>query len=152
MPVPLPVKIASAVLNIVVVLAGLRNVFAPGEPIPLPDDNLFQAHFHGEPPSDSKMAWIFQLFGSFMLMSAFAKLTVVFGHSEGTFLRQQLLFVFGCLDLVCARVVFSYDGFGEKTFDVLGGFGILHAIEGVAFISDAIFRERVAKDAKVKAP
>ena len=98
------------------------------------------------------MAWIFQLFGSFMLMSAFAKLTVVFGHSEGTFLRQQLLFVFGCLDLVCARVVFSYDGFGEKTFDVLGGFGILHAIEGVAFISDAIFRERVAKDAKVKAP
>jgi len=152
MLVPLHVKIVSAVVNTVVIIAGLRNVFAPGVPIPgWTGDILFQAHFHEEPGSDPKMGYIFQLFGSFMLMAAFAKLIFVFGYSEGTFLRRQLIFAFGCLDLVCARAVLNYDGFGDKTFEIVGGFGILHALEGIAFLSDAIFRKRLVKGRKDKA-
>ena len=141
---PLHIKVISALLNSVVVIAGVRNIVAPGVPVVLiPEDDVFQLHFHSG--KDSKMAFIFQLFGCFMLMAASTKFIVVFGHVEGTFLRQKLLIALGAVDLVTAAVVLMYKGLPAA---VTMGFAVLHGIEGAAFLFDAAFRSRRVKEAK----
>ena len=43
---PLHVKAVSALLNSVVVIAGVRNILAPGVPVAfIPEDDVFQLHF-----------------------------------------------------------------------------------------------------------
>ena len=45
---PLHVKAVSALLNSVVVIAGVRNILAPGVPVALiPEDDVFQLHAAG---------------------------------------------------------------------------------------------------------
>ena len=147
MPPPLHVKAVSALLNSVVAIAGVRNILAPGVPVALiPEDDVFQLHFHGDGKvKDAKMAFIFQLIGCFMLMAACTKFIVVFGHVEGTFLRQKLLFALGAVDLVTAAVVLMYKGMPES---VTMGFSVLHGLEGAVFLLDAAFRSRKVKGAK----
>lgn len=54
---PLHVKIISGLLNAVFCVAGLRNVVAPGTPVAvIPEDDVFQQHFHGAPHRDSRTA------------------------------------------------------------------------------------------------
>ena len=144
---PLHVKAVSALLNSVVVIAGVRNILAPGVPVALiPEDDVFQLHFHGDGKvKDTKMAFIFQLFGCFMLMAACTKLIMVFGHVEGTFLRQKLLFALGAVDLVTAAVVLMYK---DIPASVTMGFAVLHGLEGAVFLLDAAFRSRTVKGAK----
>ena len=71
-----------------------------------------------------------------MIATAGAKLTTVV-YDEGTFLRQKLFFVHGVVDLLLAFTVFNYKATGT---DVTGGFVLLHALEGAAFLHDALTR------------
>ena len=149
---PLHVKAISALLNTVVMIAGARNVFMPGTPvIVIPEDDAFQEHFFKLPVAmeimRSKMTFIFQLFGCFMLMAASTKLIMVFTTKEGTFLRQKLFFALGTVDLLTAAVVLMYKGMPQS---VTMGIAGLHALEGVAFLADAAFRVRPVKDEKKK--
>lgn len=144
---PIHVKAVVGLLNAIVIAAGVRNVLVPGTPIPIPEDDVFQAHFHGKTGSDQKMAFVFQLLGAFFLLAAVAKLIATFGNAEGTFLRQKLFLAFGALDLVVAAIVFQYDALPRS---VLGGFAALHLLEGAAFLEDALFRARPVKGATKK--
>ena len=56
---PLHVKVIAGVLNTVLTIAGIRNIIAPGTPVPIiPEDDVFQRHFHGDVPgADPKIAW-----------------------------------------------------------------------------------------------
>ena len=140
---PLHIKIISAVLNTVITIAGVRNIVAPGTPVVvIPEDDVFQQHFHGAPGTDAKMAWVFQLLGACFLMVAATKLITVFGQAEGTFLRQKLFAVLGVGDIVIAILAFRYKAMPPS---VLGGFAVLHGLEGTAFLADALFRERPLK-------
>ena len=142
---PLHVKVISLALNVQMLSAGLRNVFSTGTPLRnIPEDAAFQEFFHGT--KDAKMAFIFQCFGVLMATVSVAKLTTVFAQTEGTFLRQKLFFVFGLSDLAFAYVMRSYDGLEAS---VTQGFVALLALEGVAYVCDAIFRSRPTK-AKAK--
>eukprot|EP00620_Florenciella_sp_RCC1587_P016772 CAMPEP_0182558226 /NCGR_PEP_ID=MMETSP1324-20130603/1854_1 /TAXON_ID=236786 /ORGANISM="Florenciella sp., Strain RCC1587" /LENGTH=144 /DNA_ID=CAMNT_0024770393 /DNA_START=44 /DNA_END=478 /DNA_ORIENTATION=- len=140
---PIHIKLISGVLNTIVLIAGIRNMVAPGTPlVVIPEDDIFQAHFGAA--SDPKMAHVFQLFGVFMIMAACTKHVTVFGHSEGTFLRKKLFFVLGLADIACAAIVFQYNAPGSK------GFAVLHGLEGVAFIADAALRKRLVKTGSKK--
>ena len=138
---PIHVKVIAGLLNTVLTIAGVRNIVAPGTPVPvIPEDDKFQAHFHGD--GDPKMAWVFQLLGVCFLMVASVKFIVVFGQVEGTFLRQKLFFALGACDLVVAALTFRYSGLPQS---VIGGFAILHGLEGTAFLADASLRARPVK-------
>lgn len=142
MTVPVHVQLISGVLNAVVLIAGVRNIVKPGVPVVvIPDDDVFQLHFHGAAGSNAKMAFVFQLLGGFMLMAAATKLIAV-RHAEGTFLRQKLFFALGALDLAVAAVVFAYDALPKSA---TAGFAALHALEGAAFLADAMMRDRPVK-------
>ena len=134
---PQHVKVISVATNAAVLLMGARNVFATGTALPIPGDDKFLAHFGGS----SSTAFLMQLFGLFMIATAGAKLTTVV-YDEGTFLRQKLFLVLGVVDLLLAFTVFNYKALGT---DVTGGFVLLHALEGAAFLHDALTRERKVK-------
>ena len=134
---PQHVKVISVATNAAVLLMGARNVFATGTALPIPGDDKFLAHFGGS----SSTAFLMQLFGLFMIATAGAKLTTVV-YDEGTFLRQKLFLVLGVVDLLLAFPVFNYKALGT---DVTGGFVLLHALEGAAFLHDALTRERKVK-------
>ena len=104
-----------------------------------PEDDVFQLHFGAA--TDPKMAFIFQLFGCCLGAVSAAKLVVVFGHREGTFLRQKLLFVFGAFGIALGKVVYGYSGLG---LSVTGGFALMQAVEGAAMVADAL-RPRPSK-------
>ena len=65
---PIHVKVIACVVNTFVLIAGVRNIAAPGVVVPvIPEDAAFQAHFHPEPgyfsADDPRMAFVFQLLG-----------------------------------------------------------------------------------------
>ena len=133
----------TAIANVVPLLAALRNIFLTGVPLSfIPSDDIFQAHFHGNPPSNEKMKYVFRLFGVCLLFAVLGKVVTVFGHHEGTYLRQKLLFTFGCLDLAFAYLVLDYSGFPPY---VVVGFAGMLAFEGVVFVADAVLRRREPK-------
>jgi len=139
LPRPLLSLISFVVDGLGLVVAA-RNVFAPGTPLSfIPEDDVFQLHFGAA--SDPKMAFIFQLFGCCLGAVSAAKLVVVFGHREGTFLRQKLLFVFGAFGIALGKVVYGYSGLG---LSVTGGFALMQAVEGAAMVADAL-RPRPSK-------
>ena len=125
-------------------VAGLRNVFFTGVPTSIiPEDKAFQVHFHGtQPGSDPKMALIFQMMGVGLLGLAYTKIVSIFVHNEGTFLRQKLFFGLGVLDFIMAYVVYTYEHLPPS---VLNGFAGMHAVEGIALLCVAIFKERPVK-------
>lgn len=88
------------------------------------------------------MAFAFQFIGILMLMLAATKLITVFGSVEGTYLRQKLMLALGCGDLVFAALVFRYDGLPRSA---TGGFMLMLALEGAAFVADAVLRPRKEK-------
>jgi hypothetical protein len=131
-----------------VLCAGLRNIIAPGLPIPvIPEDEAFQVHFHGKPGSDPKMALIFQMMGVGLCGLAYTKIVSIFVHNEGTFLRQKLFFGLGMLDFVMAYVVHSYKALPPSVMD---GFAAMHAIEGLALLAVAFFKNRPVKPRSTK--
>ena len=143
---PMHIKVITALLQSTGLIAGVRNVVAPGTSLFfMPFDDTFQSHFKFTP----EFTWITQLFGCFMLMVSTTKLITVFGHVEGTFLRKKLFIALGIIDLLTAVIIGMYDGLPMK---VTGGFAVLHGLEGLAFLADAFLRPRPLKAVKKKYP
>ncbi len=131
---------AAAVVTGFVLIAGIRNVAAPGMALPIiPEDSAFQDHFHD---GSRKVEFLFQMLGVCFCAMALNKLIAVFTTPESTFLRQKLFFTYGLCDLAMAIVVFQYKGL---PMGVTGGFAAMHAIEGAAFLHDALMRKRAVK-------
>ena len=61
--------------------------------------------------------------------------------TAGKLMARQLWHL-GVADLLLAFTVFNYKGLGT---DVTGGFVLMHALEGAAFLHDALTRERKVK-------
>lgn len=159
---PVHLKAIAAVLNAVLLIAGLRNILSPGTPVPIiPGDDAFQSHFFPAPTVDGggwfkpaktedasaseKMAWIFQLLGANFVMLASTKLVTVFCHAEGTFLRKKIFIALGAADLMVAALILSYKALDAS---VLGGVAAMHALEGAVFLYDALIRPRPVKGKK----
>ena len=102
------VKAVAGVVNGFVLIAGIRNVAAPGMALPIiPEDDTFQDHFHD---GSRKVEFLFQMLGVCFCAMALNKLIAVFTTPESTFLRQKLFFTYGLCDLAMAIVVFQYKG------------------------------------------
>mmetsp|Transcript_34416 Transcript_34416/g.103708 ORF Transcript_34416/g.103708 Transcript_34416/m.103708 type:complete len:156 (-) Transcript_34416:27-494(-) len=146
---PIHVKVIACVVNTFVLIAGVRNIAAPGVVVPvIPEDAAFRAHFHPEPgyfsADDQRMAFVFQLLGVGFVFMALSKFVCVFTTPESTYLRQKLFAVAGLCDLAMASVVYMYDGLPKS---VTGGFAAMHAAEGLVLLVDAAFRPRPVKAA-----
>ena len=137
---PAHVKAVAGIVNGMVLIAGIRNVAAPGMALPIiPEDSAFQDHFHD---GSRKVEFLFQMLGVCFCAMAFNKLVAVFTTPESTFLRQKLFFTYGLCDLAMAAVVVQYKGL---PMSVTGGFAAMHAVEGAAFLHDALLRKRAVK-------
>ena len=142
---PLHVKAIAGIVNSMVLIAGIRNVAAPGMALPIiPEDSAFQDHFHD---GSRKVEFLFQMLGVCFCAMAFNKLVAVFTTPESTFLRQKLFLTYGLCDLAMAAVVAQYKGL---PMSVTGGFAAMHAVEGAAFLHDALMRKRAVKKAAGK--
>jgi len=98
-------------------------------------------------PVEGVMLALEQTWGAFTITIAFAKLITVFSNtSEGTFLRRDLLAMFGAMNLVVAylfnmHLAFLKQKYGFDTYP----FVILLSIEGLVYLGDAVLRERKVK-------
>ena len=71
---PTYIKVVVGLASVIPLIAGVRNIVAPGTPLSfIPEDDVFQAHLHGS-PKDPRMAYVFQLFGCCLLYAVAAKL------------------------------------------------------------------------------
>ena len=60
---PTYIKAVVGLASVIPLIAGVRNIVAPGTPLSfIPEDDVFQAHLHGS-PKDPRMGYVFQLFG-----------------------------------------------------------------------------------------
>ena len=98
-------------------------------------------------PVDGVMLCILQAWGILCLTIALLKLTTVFTHtSEGTFLRRNLLIVFGVCNIAFAasfykNAPFIYDNYGADNTP----YAALLTLEGVVYLADALLRPRKIK-------
>ena len=163
---------------------GLRDLFAPGTPLPFPgDDKLMLVLLSGSNQSlptlsprltaRSLRSRIEQMFGSaktkkdglvaapvegvflfleqfvgvLLITIALAKLSTIFTHTqESTFLRRNLLLVFGLTDLLAAYYGYLHSAFMMDTYgaDIRPYIGIF-AVEGLSYVHDALLRKRKVK-------
>ena len=143
---PTYIKVVVGLASVIPLIAGVRNIVAPGTPLSfIPEDDVFQAHLHGS-PKDPRMAYVFQLFGCCLLYAVAAKLLLAFGHSEGTYLRRQIMVAYGVLDFVFAYLAYDYWPAAQKS--VVAGFALMHCVEGSVFLGDALLRPRPVKIGK----
>ena len=123
---PPHVKAVAGIVNGFVLIAGIRNVAAPGMALPIiPEDDTFQAHFHD---GSRKVEFLFQMLGVCFCAMALNKLIAVFTTPESTFLRQKLFFTYGLCDLAMAFVVFQYKGL---PMSVTGGFAAMQPLKAL---------------------
>ena len=100
-------------------------------------------------PPENPLLMIEQLFGMFLITVALAKLTTVFGHSEGTFLRRNLFVMFGICSLGTAFIFNLHNTFIKTTYgaDATTWIALL-GVEGLAYLVDAFTRPRASKAKK----
>ena len=72
--------------------------------------------------------------------------SIAFGHSEGTYLRRQIMVAYGALDFVFAYLAYDYWPPAQKS--VVAGFALMHCVEGSVFLGDALLRPRPVKIGK----
>ena len=98
---------------------------------------------------ENPLLMIEQLFGMFLITIAIAKLTTVFGHSEGTFLRRNLFVMFGVCSLGTAFIFNAHNAYLKTTYgaDATPWIAVL-AAEGLAYLIDALTRPRASKAKK----
>jgi len=85
------------------------------------------------------------ILGFALLTLVASKLTTLFSGKEGTYLRRNLLIVFGAMDIVMATSLLRF----ERGFKVSGasikGLCLLTFTEGAVFLYDAFVRPRPRK-------
>ena len=159
LPVGWHVKLVVAAVSAIVATMGLRDVFAPGAPLPFPGDDLLMPARWGEPPLPSAQLLTVQFTGILLVavagIKAFAVFTnpeegtVVIVVEEGRFLRNLFL-VFSAIDFAIAALWYAH----EPTLKASGASGVpfaaMLAIEGLVFAADAAYRTylKMAGDGK----
>ena len=156
MPLPVHVRAICAATNVVFLVVGLRDVFAPGVPLPgAPGDDRAMLMWGSvktkkdglvAAPVEGVMLFLEQVMGCMLITAALAKLVAVFSHSESTFLRRNLLVSFGLTDLLTASFVYSHSEYAMSTYGAdLMPYVVIMVVEGLAFLYDALMRERKVK-------
>jgi hypothetical protein len=158
--VPTHVKVVVALTSALLVAAGSRDIFYPGMGLPgLPDDDkTIKAVFGAQPVGScgkkevgcvpGRMLFVSQCWGAMVVTIALTKLTTVFSHLEGTFLRRNLFGVLGLSDVVFAYIIHSHEAYFNSQ-DASGmGFMAAFAVEGLVLLHDALTRPRAPKKAK----
>ena len=154
--VPLHVKIIIGLSSAVALTAGLRDIFMPGTGLPLPDDDKNIAAVFGVPPVGAcgkkalgcvpgRMLFLSQGWGAMVATLALVKLVAVFSHPEGTFLRRNLFATLGGGSVALAAIIYSHEAYFNSQGASAMGFAILHAVEGLVLLYDALLRPRAAK-------
>ena len=99
-------------------------------------------------PVEGVMLALCQTWGVFVLTVAAVKLTTVFTHQEGTFLRKNLLIVLGLANLLMAYFFYVNRAitaaFGADNMPYVA----MMSLEGGLFLYDALMRERKMKKVK----
>uniref|UniRef100_A0A7S4AN10 Uncharacterized protein n=1 Tax=Pseudo-nitzschia australis TaxID=44445 RepID=A0A7S4AN10_9STRA len=149
---PPHVKIISGTASTVLLVIGLRNLFAPGSRIPFLDgEHSLQGFFWGtkkpeELVSGQKAAS--KLAGVNLLALVAAKFTVLFTHgNEGTFLRRNMFAALGATQLAGSIFLLGGDT-QEKAKSSGASFWTMAAIlggEGLVLLHDALLRDRPVK-------
>lgn len=108
--------------------------------LPLPDEiNMKQVAYSN-------------ILGCTLLSLVASKLVTLFSTKEGTFLRRNLLLIYGAMDIFLAGRSLMF----EKEFHTAGattkGLSFITLLEGTAFLYDAVFRERKVKASPTDGP
>ena len=159
MPLPLHVQAVCLVTNALCLASGLRDIFAPGTPLPLPSSDRMMLMWGSTKtkrdglvaaPVEGTMLFIEQAWGALFITLALAKLTTVFTHTqEGTFLRRNLLAAFGVSGLLLGYVFYTHSAHVQEVYGAnIVGYAGLIALEGAIYLSDALLRPRKVKKSK----
>jgi len=155
---PSHVQAVTALCNVFLLVACCRDVFFPGTPLPLPGEDKLMLIWGSKTskkglmsaaPVEGVMLMICQGWGLVWATVALCKLITVFTNmQEGTFLRRNLFFVFGTMDMAVAYMFFTFEDFISNAFGAsLVPFVALFALEGIVFLQDAAMRPRKRKAA-----
>ena len=146
---PLHVKIV-LIANTLPILAGVRSIYAPGLPLSWTKFAELK-HFHHTPgtkwvDAEPFLGSILRIFGICVLAHVLTKVVTVFGGRarEGTFLRRQLLFVLGLLDVGIGAILLRFNVI-DKAVIRKAAWSLV--FEGAVFLADAVFRPRPVKPA-----
>lgn len=149
---PQHVKIVSGAASTVLLMIGIRNLFAPGSRIPFLDgEHKLQGFFWGTRKSEELVSGqkaYSKLTGVSLLTLVAAKFTVLFTHgNEGTFLRRNMFVALGATQL--AGSIFLLGGESQEKAKAAGAsFWTMAAIlggEGLVLLHDALLRDRPVK-------
>ena len=157
---PAHVQALTAIINSLFIVIGLRDIFAPGTPLPMPDDDKLMGIM--AVGNDKKSTESFRVLGTrdflsnmigcFIVTVSVAKITTVFSHtSEGTFLRRNLLIMWAAADIVTGAVMYKHNDFIVSQFGVPMGvlpFAVMMFLEAGVYLHDALLRERKTKKKK----
>ena len=141
---PIHVKAIVGLVQGTFLVLGLRDVFSPATFVFPDDEKLLGAVFGGAgTPTQAFM-------GVLLVTLACAKLTTVFSNPEGTFLRRNLLLVFGALDLFFTYVIVTNMNTGKLAeVDFKPWIGVV-GLEGAVLLQDGAMRDRSTKKGKKK--
>ena len=149
--VPGYVKLIVGFTSALVLTAGLRDIFAPGTGLPLPDDDKTIAAVFGAPPVGAcgkkavgcvpgRMLFVSQGWGLMAVTLSAVKLVAVFSHPEGTFLRRNLFATLGASSVAFAYIINSHESYFNEQDASAMGFALVFALEGIVLLYDALLR------------
>ena len=133
--------------------------FAPGAALPIPGDAEFMKVWGSTftvlgsrvaAPVEGANLMLEQTGGAMEIGIAVAKLTTVWTNTqEGTFLRRNLLGVFGVVQLLMAFLLYKHTAFIKDNYGAdLTMWSVLTLAEGLIYLGDVLLRERKTKTKK----
>ncbi len=149
---PIHVKVVTLLINGLFLAVGLRDTFSPDTNL-LPDDAKMIPLFFGNDKSNvplqgSYKLVVTQMFCGCMLATvSAAKLATILTNPEGTFLRRNLMVVFGIFDVLFAYLMFEKRSVVDKANADIRPFAAMFLVEGAVFLTDALLRDRSTKPA-----
>lgn len=163
MGLPAHVKAIVGLTSCLFLVAGSRDIFAPGMGLPgIPDDDKLIGAVFGSYPNvgtcgpkeagcvPGRMLFVSQCWGVMVVTIALVKVTTVFTAHEGTFLRRNLFILLGLANLAFGYFIFINEAFfnskGASGMGFLAAFGV----EGAVLLQDGLMRSRVPKKVKSK--
>lgn len=154
MTAPAYVRLVTAVTSALFLIPGCRDIFAPGVALPFPGDAKMMEGLYKDVNKASlegrKMLFFSNCLGVFIVTLATAKAVTMLTNPEGTFLRRNLMFVFGFTDLLLAACFQKHAALFADLGTSVGPYKVLLLIHGSVLLFDAIARKRTPKSAGKK--
>jgi hypothetical protein len=150
MHVPGYVKLSVFTAEAYLVSTAVRDLLAPGTPLPVVGDAELVKGLWGDVSSvtleSRRMLAQEQFWGACLLALALVKLVTIFTNPEGTFLRRNLMLAIGLADVGVWAVLQQHsqvlsDGYGVSLLP----FKCALLLEGSALLLDAVLRPRRVK-------